>query len=43
MKKETIIFKNTVKQRIPVAKPGFAFKTKKEQKRTKITLDNWDK
>lgn len=45
--KETLVFKNTVKSRIPVAKAGFVMKSKRDKvinKRVrKITVDNWDR
>jgi hypothetical protein len=42
-KKEILRFKNTVKPRIPIPRPGCGFKTKIEKiKNKKITLDNWD-
>lgn len=40
---ETLVYSNPVKWRIPIAKPGFAFKTNKRYKRVKVTLDNWQK
>lgn len=43
---ETLVFKNPVKMRIPIGKPGHAFLSRKDRnrsKRVKITKDNWEK
>jgi len=43
--KEVLVFKNTAKPRLPMAKGGFAFKTSKKdkRKRMKVTVDNWER
>lgn len=44
--REILVYVNTIKQRIPIAPPGFAFKSKKQRiknKRVKVTRDNWDR
>lgn len=43
---ETLVFKNTIKPRIPIAPVGNAHLSKKDRlksKRIKITQFNWDK
>lgn len=42
--KEVLVFKNTMKPRLPMAPAGFAFKNRKDKKKiNKVTIDNWDK
>ena len=46
MAKETLIFKNKVKLRIPVPPVGGAHQNRKDKKtkrRPKITVENWEK
>ncbi len=45
-KKETFVFENTVKQRIPIGRGSFAMASKRDKvrgKKNRITVDNWEK
>lgn len=44
-KLESLVFANTLKRRIPIAPPGFSFKSSKamKNKNIRITKDNWEK